>query len=47
MIDLRVGEFAPEDGGKMNFYLSAVDDVLRHEKDAPSIGLILCKIGIG
>jgi predicted nuclease of restriction endonuclease-like (RecB) superfamily len=43
VIDLKVGEFAPEDGGKMNFYLSAVDDLLRHEQDAPSIGLILCK----
>jgi len=27
----------------MNFYLSAVDDQLRHESDAPSIGIILCK----
>ena len=27
----------------MNFYLSAVDDLLRHEGDQPSIGLILCK----
>ncbi len=29
--------------GKMNFYLSAVDDLLRHADDKPSIGLILCK----
>jgi septal ring factor EnvC (AmiA/AmiB activator) len=29
--------------GKMNFYLSAVDDLLRHPEDRPSIGLILCK----
>ena len=27
----------------MNFYLSAVDDLLRHPDDKPSIGLILCK----
>ena len=27
----------------MNFYLSAVDDLLRHAEDKPSIGLILCK----
>ena len=27
----------------MNFYLSAVDDMLRHAEDKPSIGLILCK----
>ena len=27
----------------MNFYLSAVDDLLRHEGDQPSIGLVLCR----
>ncbi len=27
----------------MNFYLSAVDDLLRHPQDAPSIGIVLCK----
>ena len=29
--------------GKLNFYLSAVDDQLRSEGDQPTIGLILCK----
>lgn len=43
MIDLKIEEFKPEFAGKMNFYLSAVDDLLRHADDAPSIGLILCK----
>lgn len=43
VIDLKVDEFKPEYAGKMNFYLSAVDDLLRHPADAPSIGLILCK----
>ncbi len=43
VIDLKTSEFKPEFAGKMNFYLSAVDDLLRHEKDEPSIGLILCK----
>ena len=33
----------PEYAGKMNFYLAAVDDMLRHPDDQPSIGLILCK----
>ena len=33
----------PEYAGKMNFYLAAVDDMLRHPDDKPSIGLILCK----
>jgi predicted nuclease of restriction endonuclease-like (RecB) superfamily len=43
VIDLKIGEFRPEDAGKMNFYLSAADDLLRHPDDQPSLGLILCK----
>jgi predicted nuclease of restriction endonuclease-like (RecB) superfamily len=43
VIDLKAAEFRPEDVGKMNFYLSAVDDLLRHADDKPSIGLILAK----
>jgi predicted nuclease of restriction endonuclease-like (RecB) superfamily len=43
VIDLKTGEFKPEHAGKMNFYLGIVDDQLRHEADAPSIGLILCQ----
>jgi predicted nuclease of restriction endonuclease-like (RecB) superfamily len=43
VIDLKVGEFKPEYAGKMNFYLSAVDDQMRHANDHPSIGLLLCK----
>jgi len=43
VIDLKKGEFKPEYAGKMNFYLAAVDDKLRHSTDAPSIGLILCQ----
>jgi predicted nuclease of restriction endonuclease-like (RecB) superfamily len=43
IIDLKMRKFTPEDAGKMNFYLSAVDSQLRHPADAPSIGLILCK----
>jgi len=33
----------PEYAGKLNFYLSAVDDMLKHETDNPSIGIMLCK----
>ena len=29
--------------GKLNFYLSAVDDILKTEEDNPSIGILLCK----
>ena len=43
VIDLKMRAFEPEFAGKMNFYLSAVDDLLRHEGDAPTIGIILCR----
>jgi predicted nuclease of restriction endonuclease-like (RecB) superfamily len=43
VIDLKIEEFKPEFAGKMNFYLSAIDDQLRHTNDAPTIGIILCK----
>ena len=43
VIELKVEGFKPEFAGKMNFYLSAVDDLLRHSDDQPSIGIILCK----
>jgi predicted nuclease of restriction endonuclease-like (RecB) superfamily len=43
VIDLKMDSFKPEYAGKMNFYLSAVDDLLKHAEDKPSIGLILCK----
>jgi len=43
VIDLKMGEFQPEYSGRMNFYVSAVDDLLRHPEDRPTIGMILCK----
>ncbi|MBU6455406.1 MAG: DUF1016 family protein [Cyanobacteria bacterium REEB67] len=43
VIELKAGEFKPEYAGQLNFYLSAVDDTLRHADDQPSIGLLLCK----
>jgi predicted nuclease of restriction endonuclease-like (RecB) superfamily len=43
VIDLKMRSFEPELAGKMNFYLSAVNDLLRHPDDQPSIGLVLCK----
>lgn len=43
VIELKTGVFKPEYVGKMNFYLSAVDDRLRHPDDKPTIGLLLCK----
>ena len=43
VIDLKVTEFKPEYTGKMNFYVSAVDDLMRHPDDQPTIGIVLCK----
>ncbi len=43
VIDLKMEPFKPEFAGKMNFYLSAVDDQMRQREDNPTIGLLLCK----
>jgi predicted nuclease of restriction endonuclease-like (RecB) superfamily len=43
VIDLKVEAFKPEFSGKMSFYVSAVDDLLKHRDDMPTIGIILCK----
>jgi predicted nuclease of restriction endonuclease-like (RecB) superfamily len=43
VVDLKNRAFEPEFAGKMNFYLAAVDDLMRGADDRPSIGLILCK----
>lgn len=47
VVELKSGKFKPEYAGKMNFYLSAVDDLLRQPGDNPSIGLILCRSKVG
>ena len=43
VIELKNTAFKPEYTGQLNFYLSAVDNMLRKEGDNPSIGLLLCK----
>ena len=43
VIDLKMGDFKAEYSGKMNLYVSAVDEQLRKEYDQPTIGIILCK----
>ena len=43
VIEIKNTKFKPEYAGKLNFYLSAVDDILRHKNDNPSIGILLCK----
>ena len=43
VVELKTGDFKPEYAGQLNFYLSAVDGILKKEQDNPSIGLLLCK----
>ena len=43
VVELKAGPFDPAYVGQMNLYLSAVDDLLRHPDDKPTIGLLLCK----
>jgi len=44
VIELKINDFKPEYAGKLNFYLSAVDDLKRDETlDNPTIGILLCK----
>jgi predicted nuclease of restriction endonuclease-like (RecB) superfamily len=43
VIELKAVPFEPGFAGQMNMYLSAVDDLLRHEGDKPTIGLLLCR----
>jgi len=42
-IELKIGDFKPEYAGKMQFYLSALNDMVRLPEENPSIGIILCK----
>lgn len=43
VIELKTGDFKPEYAGQLNFYLSAVDGILKKPEDNPTIGLLLCK----
>lgn len=43
VIELKNTEFKPEYTGKMNFYLSAIDTLLKDENDNPTIGILLCR----
>ncbi len=42
-IELKVVEFKPEFISKLNFYISAIDDLLKMPEDNPTIGLLLCR----
>lgn len=43
VIELKVEAFRPDHLGQLGFYMTAVDEMLAHETDAPTIGLLLCK----
>jgi len=43
VIDLKTGNFKPEYAGKMNFYITAVDEQLKKPMDNPTIGILLCR----
>lgn len=43
VVELKAVPFDPAFVGQMSLYLSAVDDLLRHADDQPTIGLLLCK----
>lgn len=43
VIEIKAGKFKPEHIGQLSFYLTAVDEQVKHPQDAPTIGLLLCK----
>lgn len=43
VVELKNRKFIPEFAGKLNFYLSAVDSLLKRDDDHPTIGLLLCR----
>lgn len=43
VIELKGGKFKPEHLGQLSFYLTAVDEQIKHPQDNPTIGLLLCK----
>lgn len=42
-IELKVGDFKPEFVSKLNYYISAIDDLVKMPEDNPTIGLLLCR----
>jgi hypothetical protein len=42
-VELKRGEFKPAHLGQLNFYLSALDEYVKQDDEAPSIGILLCK----
>ncbi len=43
VVELKVTDYVPEFAGKLEFYLTAIDEQLKDDIDKPSIGLLLCR----
>lgn len=43
VVELKVTDFIPEFAGKLSFYISVINDTMKHSSDNPTIGLLICK----
>ena len=43
VVELKVVAFEPEFAGKLNFYVNAVNELVKSDEDNPTIGLLICK----
>jgi len=43
VFELKIGDFKPEYAGKLNFYINAVNELVKDSDDKPTIGVLLCK----
>ena len=43
VIEVKLGKFKPEHLGQLIFYVNAVDELEKTDRDEPTIGLLLCK----
>jgi predicted nuclease of restriction endonuclease-like (RecB) superfamily len=43
VVELKAEKFKPEDAGKLNFYLAAIDGKVKGDDDNPTIGILLCR----
>ena len=43
VVELKAVKFKPEFAGKLNFYISAVDEIIKTEQDNPTVGILICK----
>ena len=43
VVELKAVQYVPEFAGKLNFYVTAVDELMKGEGDNPSVGLVICK----